>query len=44
MRGEDYKELVAHTDGYMRCEVCGVNGPFEPTAPTARQRLVTLTA
>ncbi|HEU0023403.1 MAG TPA: hypothetical protein VFQ12_02150 [Thermoleophilaceae bacterium] len=38
MRGEDYKELLARSDGYMRCEVCGVTGPFDRTAPATRDR------
>jgi hypothetical protein len=31
LKAEDYAELRAHGDGWMRCEVCGVHGRFEPT-------------
>jgi hypothetical protein len=33
LKPEDYAELKAHGDGWMRCEVCGVHGRFEPTRP-----------
>jgi hypothetical protein len=39
LSGDDYKELLAHSDGYMRCEVCGVTGPFDRTAPATRDSL-----
>ncbi len=31
LRPEDYEELKAQYDGWMRCEVCGVHSRFEPT-------------
>jgi hypothetical protein len=39
LSGDDYKELLAHSDGYMRCEVCGVTCPFDRTAPATRDSL-----
>ena len=38
MRDEDYRELVEHEHGHMRCEVCGYNVAFAPTEPPARER------
>jgi hypothetical protein len=35
LKPEDYAELKAHGDGWMRCEVCGVLGRFEPTRTAA---------
>ncbi len=35
VKPEDYAELRAHTGDWMRCEVCGVHGRFEPTRPAA---------
>ena len=37
MRVEDYRDLVEHEDGHMRCEVCGYHVAFSPTETTARQ-------
>jgi hypothetical protein len=31
VKPEDYAELRAQSDNWMRCEVCGVHGRFEPT-------------
>jgi hypothetical protein len=36
LRPADYRELVTHTGGLMRCEVCGSRGRFVPTTPSER--------
>jgi hypothetical protein len=36
LREADYRELVTHSDAFMRCEVCGSRGRFVPTAPGPR--------
>jgi hypothetical protein len=42
VKPEDYAELRAHGD-WMRCEVCGVHGRFEPTrAPEPAPRPLAL--
>jgi hypothetical protein len=30
MSAEDHRELVANSDGFMRCDVCGAYGLFAP--------------
>jgi hypothetical protein len=35
LRPEDYDELKTDHDGWMRCEVCGIHGRFEPTGAAA---------
>ncbi len=36
MHDEDYRELVEHDDGHMRCEVCAYNVAFTRTEPADR--------
>jgi hypothetical protein len=38
MGDSDYTELIAHSQGEMRCEVCGYFAEFARTEPPARER------
>ncbi|MBA2630839.1 MAG: hypothetical protein H0U84_07445 [Thermoleophilaceae bacterium] len=38
LRDEDYRTLLAYGDGRLRCEVCGVYGPFGPAEKAAPLR------